>query len=827
MNRFDIINRIGDKYRIGNTEAGEFSYAQALKTVGKDIKDYQKATTGTQHNFLDIRFENERLAVLVECKNKFSRWDKVKIQAQLQDYVRFEKAYSDKKIVAVLAETDGDEIWVWYGQSVIIDDEHKADEETVLRTFEEYENLCFGRVNDKIKIVDSIKILNEKLHSDGINEKLRSQFVGTCLLALKNGLVYKDIKETIDPKTGKKVSPEKVVIKSIKEILEGLLTRSGSLNKAGKLAVLNSKILDDQDVKSLTYNELKYILQLIDDNVVPYINDKSTAGQDLLNLFFTTFNKYVGKSDKNQAFTPDHICDFMSKAVGVNKNSRVLDPCCGSGAFLVRAMTDAMDDCDTEEEREDVKRNQIFGIEYEEGAFGLSSTNMLIHGDGNSNVVQDSMFKRGKWIEENNINIVLMNPPYNATKKCCDPSYTKKWSLSKKDDPSKGLHFVEWVARHVPSTCKLAVLLPMQAAIGNKGDTKIFKKKMLEKYTLDAVFSLPEDMFYPGASVVACCMIFDLSQKHEKANKDTFFGYYKKDYFVKRKGLGRVEKTDANGNSLWTQVEKIWLDLYKNRREVPGMSVMKRVTWEDEWLAEAYMTKDWTELSIKDFQNTINLYLSYVIRKGYIKEADKIWMNNYIESLHSDYTVNPEKRVNHDINISEWKDFQIGKMFTIYPTKDYKGMSNTDLDDGGSTPVIANSAMNNGINGFSTLEPTEQGKIITFSDTTEGNTFFYQPEPFIGFAHVQGMHGKGEHHWTEKQLLFLTTILTYANCDLFNYGRKMRRDTIANSVIKLPAQKKDNQYIIDEKKTYSSEGYLPDWEYMEYYIKTLSYSDRA
>lgn len=65
MNRFDIINRIGDKYRVGNTETGEFSYAQALKTVGKDIKDYQKATTGTQHKFLDIRFENERLVVLV------------------------------------------------------------------------------------------------------------------------------------------------------------------------------------------------------------------------------------------------------------------------------------------------------------------------------------------------------------------------------------------------------------------------------------------------------------------------------------------------------------------------------------------------------------------------------------------------------------------------------------------------------------------------------------------------------------------------------------------------------------------------------------------
>lgn len=484
----------------------------------------------------------------------------------------------------------------------------------------EYENLRRGRVNDKIKVVDSIKTLNEKLHSDGINEKLRSQFVGTCLLALKNGLVYKNIKETADPKTGKALPPEKIVLKNITDILEGLLARGGSLNRAEKLAILSNKVLGDQDVTSLTYAELEDILQFIDDNVVPYINDKSTAGQDLLNLFFTTFNKYVGKSDKNQAFTPDHICDFMSRAVGVDKNSRVLDPCCGSGAFLVRAMTDAMNDCDTEEEREEVKKNQIFGIEYEEGAFGLSSTNMLIHGDGNSNVVRDSMFRRAKWIEENNINVVLMNPPYNATKKCCDPAYTKSWGAAKKEDPSKGLHFVEWVARHVPSSCKMAVLLPMQAAIGNSGDVKLFKKKMLERATLDAVFSLPTEMFYPGASAVACCMIFDLSQKHETADKETFFGYFKDDTFIKRKGLGRVERTDAAGASLWIRTKETWLDLYKNRKAVPGLSVTRRVTWRDEWLAEAYMETDYSRLSDRDFQKVLNDYLSYLVKEGIVYE---------------------------------------------------------------------------------------------------------------------------------------------------------------------------------------------------------------
>lgn len=801
MERFDIIDRIGSKYQTSNIEKGEFSYAKALKGVNKNIADYYANPNGTHHKFLDIRFENERLAILVETKDRFSNWKESEILEQLQEYVKFEKAFSDKKIVAILAETDGEDVQTWYGQSVIIDGKHKTAINTIL-SFEEYEDLCFGKVNDKIKVVDSIKVLNDKLHTNGIDEKLRSQFVGTCLLALKNGLVYKDVKDTID-KDGKQVSKQAVILRDIKSILEGLLAQSGSLNKAEKLVILNNKVLDDQDVISLTYDELKGILSYIDENIVPFINDKNTAGQDLLNLFFTTFNKYVGKSDKNQAFTPDHICDFMSKAVGVNKKSRVLDPCCGSGAFLVRAMTDAMDDCDTEKERDDVKSNQIFGIEYEDGAFGLSSTNMLIHGDGNSNVVKDSMFNRSDWIEKNNINIVLMNPPYNATKKCCDPAYTKKWKANKKEDPSKGLHFVEWVARHVSSNCKMAVLLPMQAAIGNTGDTAEFKKKMLANYTLDAVFSMPTDMFYPGASVVACCMIFDLSEKHEKANRKTFFGYYKDDKFIKRKGLGRVEITDENGESLWAKIEQMWLSLYKNKEEEPGLSVMKKVSWQDEWLAEAYLETDYSKLTDNAFRKTLRNHFSYLVKQEAAFSKDDI-----VDHSENESNEKPGDVVSLKIDTSTWKEFQIGKLFTIHPTKSYKDFSKKDLNDEmGTVPYVVNSCENNGIAGFSLLEATESGNMITFSDTTEGNTFFYQNKPFIGFAHVQGMYPikKIKHEWTRNELLFLASVLTFSNDWRYNYGRKMTRVNISNSTVLLPC----------------CNGDQPDWDFMNKYIDTL------
>lgn len=628
MIRADIISTIGRNYLVSNIENGEFSYVKALRSIGKNIRDFQYNTDGTHHQNIDIRFENDRLVVLVECKNKFSRWDKSEIQRQLQEYVRYEKEYTEKRMVAILAETEGDEVWTWYGGSVIIDDQHRKLKERTIKSFEEYENLCFGKINNKIKIVDSIKQLNELLHSNNINERLRSQFVGTCLLAIKNGLQYKNINESIDRENGQRLTKVQVIIKGITDILSGLLAKDfeeddnseSRLNKAEKISALNRKVLEDQDVQNLNYDDFKQILGFIDENIIPYIDDSSTAGQDLLNLFFTTFNKYVGKSDKNQAFTPDHICDFMSKAVGVNKNSIVLDPCCGSGAFLVRAMTDAMDDCDNESQRTNVKRHQIYGIEYEDGAFGLSSTNMLIHGDGNSNVVKDSMFNRKEWIQDKNINIVLMNPPYNATKNQSNPEFAQTWSSSTKEDPSKGFHYVEWIARHVSSNCKMAVLLPMQCAIGNGAVIKEFKKKMLDNYTLDAVFSLPNEMFYPGASATACCMIFDLSQRHERTNRDTFFGYFKDDKFIKRKGTGRIEKTDNNGKSLWVETEEKWLHLYKNRIAEPGLSVTHKVDENDEWLAEAYMETNYNDLSESDFQNSINNYLAYLIKKGDIYE---------------------------------------------------------------------------------------------------------------------------------------------------------------------------------------------------------------
>ena len=602
MTRHEMINIIGSRFLTSNIENDEFSYAQVFEEEGLPFKGIK--IKGRTKTFADLRFTNGRVTVIVETKQDFNRCLS-EAENQLSSYLQYEKELTGNKIVAILANTINDEIKVWLGD---ISDENLLKKEYKLRSFNEYADFYSNKVNNKEQIMRNTFKLNELLNKHGIQERLRSQFVGTCLLTLKNS------KGDLSAPT----TNTSMILGEMKRILGNLLDNSE--NKSEKLRLLDKNVLDSQDIRNLPDESFRELLRNINDNILPFINDKTTLGQDLLNLFFVTFNKYVGKADKNQAFTPDHITDFMAKIVEVNRHSIVLDPCCGSGSFLVRAMTQAMDDCASEAEKVSVKSNQIFGIEFDENVFGLATTNMLIHGDGNSNIFNKSCFDMTKDIHSWGINTVLMNPPYNGTRKTMPASYVKTWGNTTKQDPSKGLYFVKWVVETV-KTGKLAVLLPMACAIGTSGEIKQIKKELLRENTLEAVFSLPPEIFYPGASAQACCMVFTLGKRHD-SSRPTFFGYYKEDGFTKKKNLGRVERVNPDGTGAWAEIEKNWIDLYRNKKVIDGLSAIQCVTGNDEWLAEAYMKTDYTKLTDNDFQKTINDYLSYLVKTGKVYEDD-------------------------------------------------------------------------------------------------------------------------------------------------------------------------------------------------------------
>lgn len=641
MNRHDMIERIGVDYLTTNIEAGEYSY---VKEAGSKAALEKAVGHPVNHFELDIRFENDDIVVLVETKQNFKDSD----AKQLKEYLECERAlHKGKKCIGILANTNNDKIRVYKS---FIDVEHILHDETVLDRMVHYSKLfSLNKQNDREKVLKNTYNLNELLHKMDIDENKRSQFVGTTLLYIKD-MVRKTGASRIDEKLVEKLNSvwEMMDEKAIRGAIEGVLNNllDGSENKTKKIELLQKNVLNDQKVKRLTMRNWITVLDTILLDIYRYIDADSSEGQDILNLFFIAFNKYTGKADKNQAFTPDHITDFMCRVADVDRTKVVLDPTCGSGSFLVQAMVKELADCrkgKTEEEAEalmiDVKTKHIFGIENEEKAYGLSTTNMLIHSDGNSNIKFASCFDSKKFIMDADPDIILMNPPYNAKPIGIPDKYKKEWGKAKdgKEDPTKGMVFIHFLSDIVKEmnekreseglprkTVKLAVLLPVAAAIGTSTLIEAEKIYMLENNTLEAVFTLPNEVFYPGASACACCMVFTLGKPHKNADdtvNKTFFGYYKEDGFKKKKNLGRIEQFDSNNNSIWRQIEETWLDYYRNKTVKDGMSAMQAVTGEDEWLCEAYMKTDYTKLCESDFQQTLNNYLAYLMKEGKIYEA--------------------------------------------------------------------------------------------------------------------------------------------------------------------------------------------------------------
>lgn len=642
MNRHDMIERIGASYVTANIEGGEYSYVQEAgsrealeKLLGKSFKHFK----------LDIRFEDADFVVLIETKQNYVESD----ADQLREYLEEERAlHPGKKVICILANTNNDKLKVWKS---FVDDVHLLPEETVLDTMEHYKSLFdMNKQNNREKVLKNTYDLNELLHKKDIDEKLRSQFVGTTLLYIKD-IISRTGASRIDENLVKKLNDAwsmqsaEQIRAGIKNTLDNLL--DGSDNKTKKIELLQKNVLNDQKIKKLNLADWMQILDTIILNIYKFIDADSSEGQDILNLFFIAFNKYTGKADKNQAFTPDHITDFMCRVTGVDRTKRIFDGTCGSGSFLVQAMVKELADCKrgkTEAEAKKlmktVKEQHIYGVEIEEKAYGLATTNMLIHGDGNSNIKFGSLFDCKAFIKEADPSIILMNPPYNAKPIGIPKEYKTGWgkAVDGKEDPTKGFVFIHFISDVIQEMneereknnqprkeVKLAVLLPVSAAIGTSQIVTDEKIAMLEHNTLDAVFTRPNEVFYPGAAVSACCMVFTLGKPHKNADgtvNETFFGYYKEDGFKKKKSIGRIEQFDADGNSKWKAIENEWLNLFRNKKVVDGLSATAEVDGDAEWLCEAYMKTDYSKLSDDDFQQTLNNYLSYLVKEGMVYEPE-------------------------------------------------------------------------------------------------------------------------------------------------------------------------------------------------------------
>lgn len=461
---------------------------------------------------------------------------------------------------------------------------------------------------DYNSLLEFTKQLNDTLHSHKILESQRSLLISCILIALENKAFVAAYSLFGSTKAADTLDEQKKKIdNAAKELANYLVeTVSNELKNANikgdKLDNLNIQFGFIKTDTSLSTKKdvLKNLIEDIDKNINQFI--KTHEYFDVLGQLYIEFLRYAN-SDKGLGIvlTPPHITELFSDLAQVNKNSIAYDNCAGTGGFLISAMKRMIEDAKGDQERiKKIKKDHLIGVEYQAHIFALAVSNMYIHQDGKTNIINGSCFDEDiiKEVTTKKPTVGFLNPPYKSDKK-------------------KDTDELEYVLNNLECLvdgAKCVAIVPMQSALAQKGRVYELKKKLLQKHTLEAVLSMPDELFFnSNVGVVSCIMVFTAHKPHPK-KKETFFGYFKDDGFVKRKIQGRI---DAYGK--WPKIKEEWLSCYLNRTSRPGFSVNTCVNAEDEWCAEAYMETDYSRLSKEDFLKTLKSFV--FINELYLKNT--------------------------------------------------------------------------------------------------------------------------------------------------------------------------------------------------------------
>ncbi|MCM1134272.1 MAG: SAM-dependent methyltransferase [Clostridium sp.] len=434
------------------------------------------------------------------------------------------------------------------------------------------------------KLIAYTKILNETLHAKKIKESQRALLISGILIALKDNAF----------KAGyKKHERVEQLVKSLYTAIEGQLS-SGDIPQR-KIDVLTHAFTFIKTNSTLTdKKEGKKFLEDLIDEIDEQINGFMVTHKyvDTVSQFYIEFLRYAN-NDKGLGIvlTPPHITELFAELAEVDRNSVILDNCCGTGGFLISAMKKMLIDAKGDKAIEKhIKEEQLIGIEFQDDIYTLLISNMIIHRDGRTNIYWGDCFSEIKDVKQKfKPTVGLLNPPYK----------TKASDIEEFEFILNNLDALE-----AGGTC--IAIIPISCVIEKTAVAENLKKRVLEKHTLEAVMSMPEELFHNSkVNTVTCAVIITAKKPHPKGKK-TWFAYCRDDGYVKMKNKGRIDAKHT-----WKNIKESWVNAYRNREVIDGFSLMREVNEKDEWCVEAYLETDYSKFTFEDYENTVKKYLMF------------------------------------------------------------------------------------------------------------------------------------------------------------------------------------------------------------------------
>lgn len=360
---------------------------------------------------------------------------------------------------------------------------------------------------------------------------------------------------------------------------------------------------------SLNKTPLRYFAEFLYEHIYKVIKQTSTS-EDYLGRFYSEFMSYGGGDGQELGIilTPKHITDLFCDLAQIKKDDVVFDPCCGTAGFLVAAMHHMLNLTDDESEKRHIRQQQLHGVEIEDYMFTIAVTNMILRGDGKSNIESADFlrFTSGE-LQRKGATVGMINPPYSLAKK-------------KQNSALYEICFIEHMLDSLAPHARAIAIIPQSSVTGKTKEEQAVKENILKHHTLEGVITLNTNTFY-GVGVNPCIAVFSAHEPHPK-NKECKFIDFKEDGYKIAPHIGLIETESAKDK------KQHLLDVWFDRIESPTKFCVKStIEATDEWLHAFYYFND--EIPTEaDFDKTIADYLTFEFSmiaqgRGYLFEKEK------------------------------------------------------------------------------------------------------------------------------------------------------------------------------------------------------------
>lgn len=563
--------------------------------IKKALRNASKSGSGVGKPEFIVSFkDNTELIIIVECKADVSKHES-KTKNQYSDYavdgVLLYSNYLSKEYnvisVAVSGETEKElkiSHFIQLKRAYVARDiSDKA-----FLNYDSYKVL-FQTQSAPLKdseLIEKAIDFNALLHSYSVPETERNTLISTILVSLQDPIFIDSFY-----KYEKNFDLAKDMIEACKRVLEkneiSDERKDTILHEYGGILYNNKFIKEEIKKRGKTKPNtiLKDLITDLRDSVLPFIKENDF---DILGRFYREFIRYAGKDSKTGlVLTPTHITDLFCELANLQPDDIVYDPCCGTAGFLVSAMKWMVNASGNDVEQwKKIKQQGLIGVETRPDMFTHACSNMMMRGDGKSNIYNDDCFHDDvrEKVKSHKPNKGFLNPPYDV-------------------GIAGQLEFVENTLECLVKGGTCIAICQMSTVVSSKRDVIILKERLLSSHTLEAVFSMPDQLFYP-IGVVTCILVFTAHIPHPQT-KEVFFGYFKDDGHDLIKHRGRID------NGTWKYKKDKMLSLYINNKTELNLSVTEKITAKNEWCAEAYMETDYSKLSEEDFTSTIKSYVAF------------------------------------------------------------------------------------------------------------------------------------------------------------------------------------------------------------------------